>query len=353
MFKKIVFSLLLLLPFSLLFSQAGYGVYQFLDLPVSSRQAALGGSNISSRDHDLSFAFQNPSVLTDRTAKMISLNIANYLSDINFGSAMYGFSLGNKNYLALGVQFIDYGSFVKTNDVNVDEGEFGAQDMALNIVYTRPLTDQISVGATLKPIFSVFESYTSFGIAMDAGVSYVHPKQLFTAGFVLRNIGSQITGYYSNENGQHYEPLPFNVQLGLSHKLEHGPLRFSLTLHNLQRWNLDYSSLNQSPSSGSLGFDSSDNSNSGKPSSFVDKAFRHAIIGVEFLPGKNFYLAASYHHRRHQELRMSGFKSLAGFSFGGGLKLSKFQLGFGMSQFQVGNYSYQFSINTSLAEFGL
>ncbi len=82
-------------------------------------------------------------------------------------------------------------------------------------------------------------------------------------------------------------------------------------------------------------------------------AFRHSIIGVEFLPGKNFYIAAAYHHRRHQEFKMNGFKSLTGFSFGAGLKLSKFQLGFGMSQFQVGNYSYQFSISTSLNEFGL
>lgn len=354
MFKKIFVLLLLFTPSCLLFSQAGYGVYQFIDLPISSRQAALGGSNISLRDNDLSFAFQNPSLLTEKTSKMISLNVANYLADIKFGSAMYGFSLGKNNYLAVGIQYIDYGSFVKTSDVNVVEGEFGAQDMALNIVYSRPLTDQITVGATFKPIFSVFESYSSFGVALDAGLSYVHPKDLFSAGFVVRNLGTQITGYYSDETGQHYEPLPFNVQLGLSQKLEHAPFRFSLTLHNLQRWDLGYSSLNQSSGSSSLGLNSANElSGSDDEIGFVDMAFRHSIIGLEFLPGKNFYLAASYNHRRHQEMKMTGFKSLTGFSFGGGLKLSKFQLGFGMSQFQVGNYSYQFSISTSLAEFGL
>jgi hypothetical protein len=71
------------------------------------------------------------------------------------------------------------------------------------------------------------------------------------------------------------------------------------------------------------------------------------------LPGKNFYLAGSYNHRRHNELSMNGFKSMSGFSFGGGIKLSKFMVGFGMSQFQVGNWAYQFSISTDLKEFRL
>jgi hypothetical protein len=50
-------------------------------------------------------------------------------------------------------------------------------------------------------------------------------------------------------------------------------------------------------------------------------------------------------------MKMEGFKTMSGFSFGGGLKLYKFQVGFGMTQFQKGNYSYQFSITTALNEF--
>lgn len=75
------------------------------------------------------------------------------------------------------------------------------------------------------------------------------------------------------------------------------------------------------------------------------------IIGVEFLPSKNFYVAASYNHRRHQELKMQGFKSMTGFSFGAGVKVKYFQIGFGMSQFQTGNSAYMFSLSTSLNDF--
>ena len=351
MSKTTTVLLALLLTGSSVFSQAGNSVYAFLDLPVSSRIAALGGSNVSLRDNDLNFAFRNPAALTSETSNTLGVNMANYLADIQFGSAMYSYNSDKKNYLAVGVQYVDYAVFQGRDELNQYTGDFTAKDMSLNLIYARPLTEKITVGVTLKPVFSVFEAYTSFGLAADAGVSYNDAKNLFSAGLVLRNMGTQFKGYYSNEAGQHLESLPFDIQLGATKKLSHAPLRFSLTLHNLQQWDLSYSSLNQS--STSLTTNEEDTDEEDNEIGFGDMIFRHSIVGVEFLPSKNFYLAASYNHRRHQELKMPGFKSMAGFSFGGGIKLYKFQVGFGMSQFQVGNYSYQFSISTSLNEFRL
>lgn len=328
------------------FSQAGNGVYQFLDLPVSSRLAAMGGSNISLKDNDLNFAFRNPALLTTETDNVIGLNMANYLSDIKFGSFVYGKNLDNKNYFAIGIQYLDYGIFKETNDVNLPLGEFTAKDMALNIIYARPLTNRINVGATLKPIYSVYEKYTSFGVAMDLGANYDDKANLFSAGLVLRNIGTQIKGYYSDEYGQHYESLPFEIQLGLSKKFAHAPLRVSITLNELQNWDLSYNSTNQTVQT----FTSS---NDDEKISFIDMCFRHSTFAFEFLPTNSFYLIAAYNHRRHQEMIMPGFKSMTGFSFGGGIKLYKFQVGFGTTQFQKGNTSYQFSISTSLNQFRL
>jgi len=344
--KKLYLSLILSLISWHAFSQAGNAIYSFLELPVSSRQAALGGSNISLRDNDMNFAFRNPALLTAETDNSLGLNMANYLADIRFGSAMYGKNFGKNNFFALGVQYVDYGTFDGRDELNEPIGFFTAKDMSISIIYARPLTSKITVGGTLKPIASVYEVYTSYGIALDAGLSYNDDASLFSAGLVVRNFGTQIKGYYENEDGQHLEALPLNIELGITKKLTHAPLRFSVTLHNLQHWNLNYASLNQKTTT-------FDETKENGEISFIDMAFRHSIIGVEFVPGKNFYLAASYNHRRHQELSMNGFKSMAGFSFGGGIKLYKFQVGFGMTQFQMGNYSYQFSISTSLNEFRL
>jgi hypothetical protein len=249
--------------------------------------------------------------------------------------------------MAFGVQYVDFGLFKGYDEFNEPTQDFTAKDIAINVIYARPLTEKLSVGATLKPVYSAYERYTSFGLAMDAGVSYTDIANLFSAGLVFRNMGTQFKGYYSEDGQQHYESLPFNIQLGLSKKLKHAPLRFSATIHNLQRWELTYQSTNQS--TGSLTSTDSEIQEIG----FIDMAFRHTIFAVEFVPTKNFYLAMGYNHRRHEEMKMGGFKSMAGFSFGGGIKLSKFHVGFGMTQFQVGNYSYQFSISTSLNEFKL
>jgi len=333
--------------------QAGRGVYTFLELPVSSRIAALGGTNVSIADSDVNFMFRNPALLTPQTDKVAGFNYANYLADINFGSAVYGMNFGEKNYMAFGVQYFDYGKFLyKTeNNQNLNNGDvetyFGAKDMAFYVSYARPLTEQLTVGGTFKPIFSSYEQYTSFGFAVDAGLNYVNEETLFSAGLVLRNIGTQVKGYYSDEDGQHYEPLAFDIQLGATQKLRHAPLRFSLTLNNLHRWDLSYQSTNQKKSS------LTNNDEADNKIGFFDMAFRHAIIGVEFVPTNNFYIAAGYNHRRRQELSMDGFKSLAGFSVGAGIKVYKFHVGFGMTQFQVGLNSYQFSISTSLNEFRL
>lgn len=349
--RKFFVLILFFLSILEVFSQAGNGVYQFLDLPVSSRLAALGGTNVSLRDNDLNFAFQNPSLLTSQTNNMIGLNMANYLADIKFGTAVYGYNPDNKNYFAIGIQYVDYGIFKETTDLNQVLGEFTAKDYAINLIYARPINDRISIGGTLKPVYSVYERYTSFGVAMDAGANYCSSNNLFSAGIVLRNIGTQFKGYYSDESGQHLESLPFDIQLGLSKKFEHAPLRFSLTLHNLQQFNLSYQSTNQPVTT--LNATTTTSTSNTKSIGFVDMAFRHAIFAVEFVPTKNFYLTAAYNHRRHQEMLMNGFKSMAGFSFGGGIKLYKFHVGFGMTQFQTGINSYQFSISTSLNEFKL
>jgi hypothetical protein len=324
---------------------ASDGVFRFLDLPVSSRMAAMGGKNVTNPNGDISFALFNPALLNEQSHTMLSLNMANYLADIKFGSAVYGMSYG-KNHFAAGVQFVDYGTFKETTDANEIIGEFTAKDMAISLIYSRTISEAFSAGITLKPIFSAYERYSSFGAAVDMGLHYRSSSDLFSGGIAVRNLGFQFQGYYIGEDGQHREALPLDVQIGISQKLQHAPLRFSLTLHQLNKWNLYYTDNN----SGMIDYERTEMI---KEVSFIDMAFRHAIIGIEFLPGKNVYLAASYNHRRHQELAMNGFRSMSGFSFGGGIRISKFQIGFGTSQFQVGNSAYLFSVSTSLNEFKL
>ena len=336
--------LLWMVPTMLLHAQAGKDTYQFLNLPIAARTAALGGSNVSLYDNDLNLAFTNPALLSARTNNILGVNYTNYIIDINLGSAMYGRNFGEKNFMAFAVNYIDYGTFLHTDETDQHLGEFTAKDIVASIIYTRMLNDQWTVGATFKPIYSVYERYSSFGVAFDLGASYHNKDILFSAGLVLRNMGWQFTGYHSIDGKQQRETLPFEIEAGITQGLKHAPLRFHMTLTNLQRWDLSYA---QSENA------AEQNSTKSNASNFFDMLFRHTIFAIEILPTKNFYLVASYNHRRRMEMRIPDKKTVAGFSFGAGLKLYKFQIGFAIAPYQVGNLSYHVTLSTCLSDFGV
>lgn len=310
---------------------AGSSVFHFLGLPASSRLNALGGENVSIADGDVSMAVMNPALLTSQTDKVLQLNYAYYLAGSMFGSAMYGHNYKD-NYFAASVHYLDYGkmSYADENG-NLIGGTFSAKDVCINLTYAGQLGPSFRVGSTLKPVFSVYESYSSFALGADVGAHYQTKDTLFQMGLVLRNIGWQLKGFYEEDWGQHTEMLPLNLELGMSVRLAHAPVRLSLTMHNLQRWDI-------APLETEV--------------KWYDMLFRHTVWSVDIVPkSEKFYLTLSYNHRRQTEMALSGVRSLAGFAMGAGVKLYKFRLGFAMSQHTKGNFTYQVSLSTDINQF--
>ena len=333
--KRHIYALLLCLmitlPLSAQIKGAGSGVFHFLNLPASSRLNALGGENVSISDDDISMAFINPALLTAHTDKVLQLNYAYYLAGTMFGSAMYGHNYRD-NYFGAAVHYLDYGkmSYADENG-NLLGTTFTAKDICVNLMYARQLGPLFRVGATLKPIFSVYEQYTSFAMGADIGGHFQTADSTFQMGLALRNVGWQLKSFYEEDFGQHTEMLPLNLELGLSYRLAHAPLRFSLTIHNLQCWDI---------------------APAGEEVKWYDMLFRHTIWAVDIVPKSNkFYLTLSYNHRRQAEMNLTDVRSLAGFAFGAGIKIYKFRLGFAMSQYTKSNFTYQVSLSTDINSF--
>ena len=333
--KRHIYALLLCLmitlPLSAQIKGAGSGVFHFLNLPASSRLNALGGENVSISDDDISMAFINPALLTAHTDKVLQLNYAYYLAGTMFGSAMYGHNYRD-NYFGAAVHYLDYGkmSYADENG-NLLGTTFTAKDICVNLMYARQLGPLFRVGATLKPIFSVYEQYTSFAMGADIGGHFQTADSTFQMGLALRNVGWQLKSFYEEDFGQHTEMLPLNLELGLSYRLAHAPLRFSLTAHNLQCWDI---------------------APAGEEVKWYDMLFRHTIWAVDIVPKSNkFYLTLSYNHRRQAEMSLTDVRSLAGFAFGAGIKIYKFRLGFAMSQYTKSNFTYQVSLSTDINSF--
>lgn len=310
---------------------AGSGVFNFLNLPVSSRLNALGGENVSIADDDISMAFVNPALLTPHTDKVLQLNYAYYLAGTMFGSVMYGHNY-KENYFAAGIHYLDYGQMQYADEMgNLLGTTFTAKDICVNLMYARQLGPMFRIGATIKPIFSVYEQYTSFALGADVGGHFQTPDSSLHIGLALRNIGWQLKSFYEDDWGQHTEALPLNLELGLSYRLAHAPIRFSLTLHNLQRWNI-------APMETTI--------------KWYDMLFRHTIWAVDIAPkSEKFYLTISYNHRRQAEMNIAEVRSMAGLAVGAGIRIHKFRIGVAISQYTKSNLTYQVSLSTDINSF--
>ena len=341
----------LLLLFLLLsapgFSQiGGTFTYAFLNQTNSARIAALGGKSVALPDDDLNFPFHNPSLLSEGMSNNLVLNYVGYFSDIKYGYASYARSFENVGNFAAGLHYVNYGSFPYADESGIRNGNFTAAEYVLNLIYSRKIDSLISIGVNLKPIYSVFESYSSLGIAADIGVSYYNPGRLFGAGLVLKNIGTQLTTYYGTAER---EKIPFEIQAGISQKLEHAPFRFSVTFQQLQKWDLSYEKQDKDNSlvDPLLGEELKEN----KFETFGDQLLRHTIFGIEFMPLKSFYAGFGYNYQRRQELKIAPKVGMVGFSWGFGLKISRFHFSYGRATYHLAGGSNHFSVSTNLSEF--
>jgi hypothetical protein len=346
--RQIYFSCLFLLvallaaPVNLRAQKGGESTYSFLGLTNSARVAALGGETVSLQDGDINMVFHNPALLATEMHNHLSLNYVNYFAGVNYGYASYGFARKGIGNFAAGMHYINYGTFDGTDELGEFQGTFRASEYALNLVYSRSIIDTfLTAGINLKPIFSSFENYSSLGIALDAGIVYHHPVTHTSIALVARNLGTQITTYTGTR-----EKLPFEIQAGITQGLEHAPFRFSITYQHLERWNLTY----RDPGNDQTGAFNEEIRRSGFDI-FGDRLMRHLVFGTELLLGENFHFDLGYNYKRRQEMKTVARPGMVGFSWGFGLRVSKFHIAFGRASYHLAGGTSHFSLTTNLSDF--
>jgi len=340
--KLLLLLFVLVATFSARGQIGGQSTYEFLNLSSSARLAAMGGKLVPVKDNDLNLVFANPALLTSEMDKQLSFSGVGYFADIKYGYAAYAAEIKKVGMFAAGMHYVNYGDFTETDETGMVLGEFKAAEYSLNISYARPLYDSsFTVGATLKTIYSSLESYTSVGLALDLGANYYFEKQLINLSFVAKNVGRQVK-YYTDGNN---EPLPFDLQIGVSKKLAKAPFRFSLIAHHLQKFDLTY----KDPSQDEI--DPITGETNVEKITFYDKLSRHFIIGAELLLSKNFHIRGSYNFQRRQELGIDTKMSTVGISYGFGFRISKFHISYGRSTYHLAGASNHFTLAANLGEF--
>lgn len=330
MSRRILYILCISSLSSLLYSQTGGdNVYEFLNLTNSGLVSSLGGTNVSLPGKNLNLAYHNPALLNPEMNKSLALNYVNYFAGINYGLAMFSRSYPSTGNFAAGLTYLNYGTFTETDASGIITGDFSAAEYAFSMIYSREIDSLFSIGVNLKPVLSHLEKYTSIGFAFDIGASWHNRNNLFSAGLVIKNIGYQLTRYA----GEPRQKLPFEIQAGLSQRLAYAPLRFSLTLKHLEKFDLTH----QYKENASTGTNP-------VSSEFVENLLRHFVLGVELIPHKNFYFCGGYNYQRRSELRVDSNVSTVGFSWGFGINTSWMDIELGRATYHLAGSSTHVSL---------
>lgn len=335
---------MLTIVYNLCGQSKGSSVYQFLNLSQSAHLSALGGSLVSLRDNDPSMILYNPSSISRDFHSSLSANFTDYYTNACYGSMLYSHTFEKAGSFAFGLQCVSYGKFTETDIYGIEQGSFSAGDYAMTAGWGRRLDSSFSIGASLKMIFSNYESYNSFGLAADIAGSYYNSKKQISLTLLFKNIGSQIKPYTSGN----YESIPFDIQFAFSQKLQHLPIRYHISLHSLYKWKMAYIG-EKDPLLETDGFTGKYKYPSGT-AQFFDNFFRHFIFGIEILPSKYFSLQVAYNHQRHQEMKIPQKRTAAGFSYGFSINLRGIQIGYARAHYATGAVPNYFTFCANIDE---
>lgn len=314
---------------------AGMNTLSLLKMPSSARTAALGVDYLSVYTPlDLNVGLDNPSLICDAYNKRMTINYVGLFAGSNFGSVAYGLKTKLPGMFLFGFHFNSYGFFEGYDEQEVSQGKFFASDIALSAAWAMAVDSNFSVGVSLKPILSQYESYTAFAFATNVAGSYISDDKRFAATIQARNIGTQIATFDGTR-----ETLPFDLSTSLSYKASRAPFRIFFEMNRLTKWNLKYNDpLNPEVTTDPL---------TGEPITkpwydgavkVLDEVARHAMIGLEADIKSVFFIRLGYRYRQNAEMGASDRTNInmSGFSYGFGLRTKKFEFGFARRNYHLG-----------------
>lgn len=313
--KKAIIVILTLIACQHIVAQESRSAYNFLRLPVSAHAAALGGDNITIIDDDQMLIFSNPALLASVSDMTISLSYMNYMAGTSMAGAAFNRVVKEKASWAASAQYIGYGTMKQTGTDGTQLGEFSAKDIAVAGYFSYMLSERIVGGITAKFVTSYIGNYSSIGMGVDLGLNYYDPDHDWSVSLVGKNLGGQLKAY-----DDEYDPMPIDIQLGVSKRFAHTPFRVSATLVDLNHWNYKFTN--------------------------------HIVVGIDAALSESIWLGAGYNFRRANEMNIDdadgGGTHGAGLSFGAGLNLQRFKLNIAYGKYHVSSTSLMLNVGYTL-----
>lgn len=201
------------------FRKTGTVGYTFLEIPVTSRQAALGeAAGTFVKDAGILSLFANPGVLGMQTGYEFGAEQSRWIGDINHSAAGVAIPAGLIGNLGIGINFVDFGNMDHISAEGERLGHYTAQSIALGITWSRRLTDKFSWGVRLNGIQEQIQTYSSENLLVDMGVYYVTGFQSLRFAGYINNFG--VDGKFIRDSFK----MPTVLRLGLAYDVWDSPV---------------------------------------------------------------------------------------------------------------------------------
>ena len=291
--------------FSLLITDANAQLkgFAFLRTTIGARAAAMGGAYTAMRN-DVRAIASNPALLAGFSRRIGAFDYTNHFLDIQSGFGAYLHPMKQAN-MAVSLFFQDYGNFSRMDEFGNEVGAFSANSFILTAAYARKYNEQIWFGGSVKYFRSAIDNYTADGFAIDLGM-YIMTSifdNLQIGGGVF-NLGTARTAFISTK-----ESLPTRVELGLSKRLAHLPLEWSLALQQYMGEKLQFA------------------------------------VGGEFTISENMFLRLGYNSLGKDQKIGASEDRFAGVSLGLGLAHKNYQFDYSFSSFGIIGSQNRFSFS--------
>ena len=201
----------------------------FLQIEPDSRASGMGMTGVAISDNAYA-PYWNPAALAKQTGSSLSLTHAPWLpalgADLSYNHVTGSQGLGAAGTVGAHFTYFDLGEQIATDDQGNDLGRFKSREYALGVSYGYPVTEDLSVGAGARFIYSnltggadvpdaTANPGVSFGV--DLGVQYTGPdlglgmSSRPTVAFNLANMGPGIA--YTDET-EFPDAIPTTLRFG-------------------------------------------------------------------------------------------------------------------------------------------
>lgn len=304
--------------------------------------AALGGNALAVKDGDLNLGLYAPSLLDSTASQQIALGFNRIFGEASVSHAGYAHHVRGVGTISASIISLGYGTFDMTDETGTVLGEFNAGEYAFQAGISRQLDDYFSIGANVKYTVSQMAEYNASALAADVSGTYHNPEKRITATLLMRNIGQPLSSYRPGVK----ENIPFEIQAGISKRLDKAPLRFSLIGENLQVWRLTEDRTGETVTDPLTGEEIAVE-NEG----FGETLARHLVFNTEIILSENFFIRAGYNYNRRQELKIESRPGTGGFTYGFGLRVSKFHLSYARASFNLAGVANHFGLSVRFDDF--